>query len=271
MPAERTTRGVSATGSIRNSRSRRDSCASNSSIPDTGSRPMSPAFRPTSPFGFSPYGNMAPLTPGNSRPGTPSNKRNVARNTRKADSSTQSFTSLLAPPSPPLSADASESNSMDMDPPTITWECANALVENKKVQSFCEKPVYSKTGEVVSYGRIVTKTVTMTITTTIASTEILRPGEEGYEASMEKYRQQQTQQQQIEQHPKNVTSRSNAEDTKFDKMFVEAFSPEDTSVEERRHIFNQTLQNARLQEQLRLAKYNSPSPSPPPVRPTRQE
>ncbi|KAK6521283.1 hypothetical protein TWF506_001507 [Arthrobotrys conoides] len=266
MPAERTTRGVSATGSVRSSRSRRDSCASNASIPDTGSRPMSP-FRPTSPFGFSPYGNMAPLTPGNSRPGTPSNKRNVAQNTRKTNSSTQSFTSLLAPPpSPPLSADASESNSMDMDPPTITWECANALVENQKVQSFYEKPVYNaKTGQVVSYGKMVTKTVTMTITTTIASTEILRPGDEGYEASMEKYRQQQT-----EQHQKHNASKSNAEDSKFDKTFVEAFSPEDTTIEQRRHIFHQNLQNARLQEQLRLAKYNSPSPSPPPVRPTRQ-
>ncbi|KAF3219213.1 hypothetical protein TWF191_008006 [Orbilia oligospora] len=245
MPAERNTRGVSATGSVRNTRSRRDSCASNASIPDTGSRPMSP-FRPTSPFGYSPYGNMAPLTPGNSRPGTPSNKRNGAQNTRKVNSSTHSFTSLLAPPpSPPLSADVSESNSMDMDPPTITWECANALVENQKM---------------------VTKTVTMTITTTIASTEILRPGEEGYEASMEKYRQQQ-----IEQHQKHIDPKTNAEDSKFDKTFVEAFSPEDTTIEQRRHIFHQNVQNARLQEQLRLAKYNSPSPSPPPVRPTRQE
>ncbi|EGX43585.1 hypothetical protein TWF173_008165 [Orbilia oligospora] len=266
MPAERNTRGVSATGSVRNTRSRRDSCASNASIPDTGSRPMSP-FRPTSPFGYSPYGNMAPLTPGNSRPGTPSNKRNGAQNTRKVNSSTHSFTSLLAPPpSPPLSADVSESNSMDMDPPTITWECANALVENQKVQNFFEKPVYSKTGQIISHGKMVTKTVTMTITTTIASTEILRPGEEGYEASMEKYRQQQ-----IEQHQKHIDPKTNAEDSKFDKTFVEAFSPEDTMIEQRRHIFHQNVQNARLQEQLRLAKYNSPSPSPPPVRPTRQE
>ncbi|KAK6534427.1 hypothetical protein TWF281_005753 [Arthrobotrys megalospora] len=261
MPAERTTRGASATGSVRSSRSRRDSCASNASIPDTG-RPMSP-FRPTSPFGFSPYGNMAPLTPGNSRPGTPSNKRNMAQNTRKTNSSTQSFTSLLAPPpSPPLSADASESNSMDMDPSTVTWECANALVENQKVQSFYEKPVYSKDGQLVSYGKIVTKTVTMTITTTIASTEVLRPGEEGYEASMERYRQQQN-----EQHQKHLASKSNPEDV---KTFSEAFSPEETTTEERRHIFR-LQQNARLQEQLRLAKYNSPSPSPPPIRPTRQE
>ncbi|KAK6350990.1 hypothetical protein TWF718_004168 [Orbilia javanica] len=266
MPAERTTRGASSTGSVRSSRPRRDSCASNASIPDTGSRPMSP-FRPTSPFGFSPYGNIAPLTPGNSRPGTPSNKRNGSQNVRKTNSSTQSFTSLLAPPpSPPLSADVSESNSMDMDPPTITWECANALVENQKVQSFFEKPVYAKNGQLISHGKIVTKTVTMTITTTIASTEILRPGEEGYEASMERYRQQQA-----EQHRKPITSKSNAEDTKLDKAFVEALSPGDSTIEERRHIFHQSLQNGRLQEQLRLAKYSSPSPSPPPVRPTRQE
>ncbi|KAK6361773.1 hypothetical protein TWF730_005489 [Orbilia blumenaviensis] len=264
MPAERTIRGVSATGSIRNNRSRRDSCASNASIPDTG-RPMSP-FRPTSPFGYSPYGNMGPPTPGHSRPGTPSNKRNVAQNTRKTNTSTQSFTSLLAsPPSPPLSAAASESNSMDMNPSTVTWECANAVVENQKVQSFYERPQYSATGQLLSYGKIVTKTVTMTITTTIASTEVLRHGEEGYDASMEKYKQQQTEQQQ-----KHTASKSIPEDVKLDKSFAEAFTPEDTTTEERRHIF-QSMQNARLQEHLRLAKYNSPSPSPPPVHPTRQE
>ncbi|KAK6528817.1 hypothetical protein TWF694_004050 [Orbilia ellipsospora] len=261
MPAERTTRGMSSTGSVRSSRPRRDSCASNSSIPDTGFRPTSP-MRPTSPFGFSPYGT---ITPGNSRPGTPFNKQHVARNFRKSNSSNQTFTSLLAPASPPLSADASESNSMELDPSTVTWECANALVENQKVQSFYEKPVYSKNGQIVSYGKVVTKTVTMTITTTIASTEILRPGEEGYQASVEKYKKQQEElQKQQQQNTENP-------EVKFEKTYPEVFSPEETTNEERREFFHQ---NARLQEQLRRAKYNSPSPSPPmsPVQhPTRQE
>ncbi|KAF3903936.1 hypothetical protein ABW21_db0204745 [Orbilia brochopaga] len=271
MPAERTTRGASASGSIRSTRSRRDSCASNGSIPDAGVRPNSP-FRPTSPFGFSPYGT---LTPGNSRPGSPFNKPQTTRNFRKSNSSNhQMFTSLLAPASPPLSADGSESNSMELDPSTVTWECATALAENQKVQSFYEKPVYSKTGQIVSHGRVVTKTVTMTITTTIASTEILNPGEEGYEASIERYKKQQEEQRQKPQEQTSPKETPKHETTKPEsKTFPEVFSPEETTNEERRDFFVMN-QNARMQEHLRRANYHSPSPSPPmsPIpNPTRQE
>jgi hypothetical protein len=156
---------------------------------------------------------------------------------------------------------------MELDPSTVTWECANALVENQKVQSFYEKPVYAKNGQVLSYGKVVTKTVTMTITTTIASTEIIRPGEEGYQASIEKYKKQQEEQQQNQQqHPSEPQP-----EVKSEKTFPEVLSPEETTNEQRRDFFHQ---NARLQEQLRRAKYNSPAPSPPrsPVQhPTRQE
>ncbi|EPS43953.1 hypothetical protein H072_2176 [Dactylellina haptotyla CBS 200.50] len=267
MPANRNSRGVNSTGSVRSSRPRRDSCASNSSLPDAGFRPTSP-LRPTSPFGFSPYGT---LTPGNSRPGSPFNKQHVSRNFRKSNSDRQLFTSILAPASPPLSADASESNSMELDPSTVTWECANALAENRKVQSFYEKPVYSEDGQIVSYGKVVTKTVTMTITTTIASTEILRPGEKGYEESVERYKKQQEEQQQKQQQQQPHSQNFEPQEVKFDKTFPEVFSPEETTNEERRDFFHQS---ARLQEQLRRAKYNSPSPSPPrsPIQhPTRQE
>lgn len=82
--------------------------------------------------------------------------------------------------------------------PTVTWDCATAVVSNENVKKSYEKPTYSKetkfdpitgkpipgTGQIVSYGRMLTKTVTMTVTTTIARTEILQPGEQGYEESL---------------------------------------------------------------------------------------
>lgn len=54
------------------------------------------------------------------------------------------------------------------------------------------KPIPS-TSKVQTYGKMVTKTVTMTVTTTYATTEILRPGEAGYEESLERQRQQKEQ------------------------------------------------------------------------------
>jgi len=43
-----------------------------------------------------------------------------------------------------------------------------------------------------SYRKVVTKTVTMTVTTTIATTEILLPGEPGYEESRKRERIEKT-------------------------------------------------------------------------------
>lgn len=162
---------------------------------------------------------------------------------------------------------------MDMDPSTVTWERATALVENQKVQSFYEKPVYSKTGQIISHGKVVTKTVTMTITTTIASTEVLHPGEEGYQASIERYKKQQEEQRQKPQDQSPLEETLKHDSKTESKSFPEVFSPEETTNEERRDFFVLN-QNARMQEHLRRANYHSPSPSPPmsPIsNPTRQE
>lgn len=67
-------------------------------------------------------------------------------------------------------------------------------------------PIPSK---VQAYGKMVTKTVTMTVTTTIATTEILRPGEAGYEASLERQKRQREQgpEEQQRQHKQYRESR----------------------------------------------------------------
>ena len=86
--------------------------------------------------------------------------------------------------------------------PTVNWDCVSYVVSDQKVHTSYEKPemapaVDARTGEtttrVASYGKMVTKTVTMTVTTTIATTEILRPGEPGYEESLERQKRQQNQ------------------------------------------------------------------------------
>ncbi|KAH8146190.1 uncharacterized protein LAJ45_09888 [Morchella importuna] len=89
--------------------------------------------------------------------------------------------------------------------PTVNWDCVSYVVSDQKVQTSYEKPEMSpievdsdgnpipSSTRVQAYGKMVTKTVTMTVTTTIATTEILRPGEEGYEESVERQKRQREQ------------------------------------------------------------------------------
>lgn len=87
--------------------------------------------------------------------------------------------------------------------PTVNWDCISYVVSDQKVHTSYEKPEMgpcrvSSDGNPVpsrvqAYGKMVTKTVTMTVTTTIATTEILRPGEAGYEASLERQKRQREQ------------------------------------------------------------------------------
>ncbi|KAH0610205.1 uncharacterized protein H6S33_011732, partial [Morchella sextelata] len=88
--------------------------------------------------------------------------------------------------------------------PTVNWDCVSYVVSDQKVQTSYEKPEMTPSevdsdgntipgNRVQAYGKMVTKTVTMTVTTTIATTEILRPGEEGYEESLERQKRQREQ------------------------------------------------------------------------------
>lgn len=89
--------------------------------------------------------------------------------------------------------------------PTVNWDCVSYVVSDQKVQTSYEKPEMSpmevdsdgspipSSSRVQAYGKMVTKTVTMTVTTTIATTEILRPGEAGYEESVERQKRQREQ------------------------------------------------------------------------------
>ena len=87
--------------------------------------------------------------------------------------------------------------------PTVDWDRVSYMVSDQKMHTSYEKPemappvVDARTGKtttrVASYGKMVTKTVTMTVTMTIATTEILRPGESGYEESLERQKRQQHQ------------------------------------------------------------------------------
>ncbi|KAI5803924.1 hypothetical protein EDC01DRAFT_627728 [Geopyxis carbonaria] len=75
--------------------------------------------------------------------------------------------------------------------PTVNWDCVSYVVSDQKIHSTYSKPnASSDPARVSSYGKLVTKTVTMTVTTTIATTEILQPGESGYEASLARQKSQ---------------------------------------------------------------------------------
>ncbi|KAL0633369.1 hypothetical protein Q9L58_007742 [Maublancomyces gigas] len=104
--------------------------------------------------------------------------------------------------------------------PTVNWDCVSYVVSDQKVHTSYEKPEMGPPCQVDSegnpipskvqaYGKMVTKTVTMTVTTTIATTEILRPGEAGYEASLERQQRQREQgpEEQQRQHKQYRESR----------------------------------------------------------------
>lgn len=103
--------------------------------------------------------------------------------------------------------------------PTVNWDCVSYVVSDQKVHTSYEKPEMgpcqvSSDGNAIpskvqAYGKMVTKTVTMTVTTTIATTEILRPGEAGYEASLERQKRQREQgpEEQQRQHKQYRESR----------------------------------------------------------------
>lgn len=105
--------------------------------------------------------------------------------------------------------------------PTVNWDCVSYVVSDQKVHTQYEKPEIApcqvdeegnpipNSSRVQAYGKMVTKTVTMTVTTTIATTEILRPGEPGYEASLERQKRQREQgpEEQQKQHRQYRESR----------------------------------------------------------------
>jgi hypothetical protein len=67
----------------------------------------------------------------------------------------------------------------------VNWDCVSYVISDQKIHSAYEKPTLATgTTTVTAYGRIVTTTTTTTVTTTVATTEILHPGEEGYEESV---------------------------------------------------------------------------------------
>lgn len=82
--------------------------------------------------------------------------------------------------------------------PAVNWDCHTHVVQDQKIYTTYEKPSASPTSSTAtsqpqrpqSYNKMTTKTVTITITTTIATTEILRPGEPGYEESLQRHRDQ---------------------------------------------------------------------------------
>lgn len=107
----------------------------------------------------------------------------------------------------------------DEQQPTVNWDCVSCVVSDQKVHTSYEKPEMGPCqvgsngdaipSKVQAYGKMVTKTVTMTVTTTIATTEILRPGEAGYEASLERQKRQREQgpEEQQRQHKQYRESR----------------------------------------------------------------
>lgn len=112
-----------------------------------------------------------------------------------------------------------EQLSGDERQPTVNWDCVSYVVSDQKVHTSYEKPEMGPCqvdsdgnpipSRVQAYGKMVTKTVTMTVTTTIATTEILRPGEAGYEASLERQKRQREQgpEEQQRQHKQYRESR----------------------------------------------------------------
>lgn len=105
-----------------------------------------------------------------SRPSTPANT--VAQNRRRTAPKNVTYTSTCASNGPQQQS-------------TVNWDCVSYVVSDQKIHSAYEKPTMEPgTNTVTSYGRIVTTTTTTTVTTTIATTEILHPGETGYEESL---------------------------------------------------------------------------------------
>ena len=92
---------------------------------------------------------------------------------------------------PGASSTTTTSSSSSPLKPTVNWDCVTHVISDQKVQSTFEKPTLAPgTTQVTAFGRIITTTTTTTVTTTIATTEILHPGEAGYDASLERQRAQ---------------------------------------------------------------------------------
>lgn len=111
-----------------------------------------------------------------SRPSTPLNT--VVQSRRRTAPKNVTYTTTCA-------ANGSQQQQQQQQQSTVNWECISYVVSEQKIHSAYEKPaVEPGTNAVTSYGRIVTTTTTTTVTTTIATTEILHPGEPGYEESL---------------------------------------------------------------------------------------
>lgn len=114
-----------------------------------------------------------------------------------------SYTGSVPRPNHRENASCREQLAGDERQPTVNWDCVSYVVSDQKVHTSYEKPEMGPCqvgsdgnavpNKVQAYGKMVTKTVTMTVTTTIATTEILRPGEAGYEASLERQKRQREQ------------------------------------------------------------------------------
>lgn len=102
--------------------------------------------------------------------------------------------------------------------PTLNWDFVSYAVSDQKVCTSYEKPSSSQsatppdqrdihTSWIDSYGRMVTKTITTTVTTTIATTELLRPGEVGYEDSVRR-RKLQTEANQAHDRPEQLSEKA---------------------------------------------------------------
>lgn len=133
--------------------------------------------------------------------------RRQSNRVRKSTAAARLPTPASSPPPPYTSDDASRTttatNTRRSTPtstsyttgtsqqPTVNWDCVSYVVSDQKIHSTYSKPnASSDPSRVSSYGKLVTKTVTMTVTTTIATTEILQPGEAGYEESLARQKTQ---------------------------------------------------------------------------------
>ncbi|KAA8903871.1 hypothetical protein FN846DRAFT_953480 [Sphaerosporella brunnea] len=107
-------------------------------------------------------------SPSPSRPSTPIASAN-SENRRKLPAKKVQYTKMTA-----------------AQQPTVNWDCVSYVISDQKIHSAYEKPTFApgSTTTVTAYGRVVTTTTTTTVTTTIATTEILHPGEKGYEESV---------------------------------------------------------------------------------------
>jgi hypothetical protein len=117
-------------------------------------------------------------SPSNSRPSTP--RQSLSHNRTASTPMRAVYTYTTASPSSPVPTCQS---------PTVNWDCVSQVVSDQKILSTFEKPTTPEgSNTVAGYGRIITTTTTTTVTTTIATSEILHPGEMGYEASLARHR-----------------------------------------------------------------------------------